>query len=115
MSIQDFPEIYDKQDLWVDFECFEDDGTTTMDLSSPGSVEFKIWRTGLRPFEVTASSNDAGSVDWISRATGKGTLKVPLQDATLPFGICRFQLRAVDASGASTIQELGFARIVGTR
>lgn len=115
MSVQDFPEIYDKQDLWVDFECYEDDGSTVVDLSSPGSVEFKIWRTGLRPFEITTSSEDPGAVEWSNRATGKGTLKVPLQDVILPPGISRIQLRAIDVTGGSTIQELGFVKIISTR
>lgn len=115
MSLADFPEIYDRQDLWVDFECFEDDGATTVDLSAPGRVEFSLWRTGLRPFEVSTTSEDPGAVEWINRATGKGTLKVPLQDVTLPSGVSRIQLRAVDVDGVSTIQELGFVRIINTR
>lgn len=115
MDLESIPKINDKQDLEVSFECFEEDGTTPVDLSSPGKVEFTLWRSGVNAFEYSVSSEDPGGVAWTSRITGKGTLTLSLQNEVLPSGLCRYQLRSTDVNSKTMVQELSWVRIIKTK
>jgi hypothetical protein len=110
MSLSDVPEIFVGQDLEVDFFCFEDDGTTPVDMTPDGVVEFRVWRSGLTPFDVVVDT-DSQDATWTDRSAGTGTMTVRLGDLDLPTGLCRYQLRATDSAGVSRIQKLDWLRL----
>lgn len=100
------------QALRVPFACVDDAGQP-IDLTG-GRVEARIFRTGLRAFELLASTDDpTAAVAWTDRTKGTGTMALPLQQLVdPPRGLCRYRLRSTTAAGARRVQGTIWLRLV---
>jgi hypothetical protein len=101
--------VYLGQAVAIDVECFQEDGTSPMDLST-GEVHLRLSRGGLTPFEIDASSEDATGFAWTDRATGKGSFTI--DTSLLPPGHCRYRLTSV-SGGQPALQALGWMKLSG--
>lgn len=101
-------EVYSGQLNEVDFSCRESDGATPIDMTG-GTVSLRLWRMGLTPFDVTATTDDPGST-WTNRALGTGSVTLPA--VTFPVGLCRYRLTAVTGDDVMTRQADGWAKVL---
>lgn len=112
IDFENMSEMYVGQGENISFACFEDDGTTALDLTG-GSADLRIWRTGSTPFQITINTLtgvEGEDYDWTDRALGAGVFYIDIPSDT-PIGLCRVRLRSTTAEGEIDVQKVDWFRL----